>query len=217
MTKVKPSTLRLGIVEMGRLGEIALRVVAANLQAVLGIEVDFLGPHEVPENAYQAHRQQFDAGLILKHLSGCAFPKYPRILALTNLDLCIPILTYVFGEAEMGGRAAVVSGFRLRHNEDGTAVSIDRYYERLAKVALHEVAHTLSLYHCEESLCLMHFSSKVGQLDKLHILFCERCAFMLQTSLRNLAEEFASRHRKKPVKSDKQKAREARPGPSLRS
>jgi len=186
MTKTNPSAPRLGILEMGRLGEIAVRVVVANLQAVMGIAVDMLGPHEVPEKTYQSHRQQYDAGLILKYLTECSFPDHLKILALTNLDLCIPILTHVFGEAEMGGKVAVVSGFRLRQNEDATPVSMDRYYERLAKVALHEVAHTLSLYHCEDPQCLMHFSAKVELLDKLPILFCERCDFMLQSSLRNL-------------------------------
>ena len=189
MTKNNPSFPRLGILEMGRLGEMALRVVVANLQAVMGLHVDMLGPYEVPEQAYQDHRQQYDAGLILKYLSECPFPDHFKVLAVTNLDLCIPILTYVFGEAEMGGNVAVISGFRLRQNEDGAPVSVDRYYERLAKVALHEVAHTLSLYHCENTQCLMHFSAKVDQLDSLPILFCERCEFMLQSSLRNPALE----------------------------
>ncbi len=200
MTKANPSLLRMGIVEMGRLGEIAVRVVVANLQTVMGMRVDMLGPHEVPENTYQSHRQQYDAGLILKYLSELPFPDHFKVLALTNFDLCIPILTYVFGEAEMGGKVAVISGFRLRQNEDGTPVSMDRYYERLAKVALHEVAHTLSLYHCENPQCLMHFSAKVEQLDKLPILFCERCDFMLRGSLRNLALESGPAVRKSPPK-----------------
>lgn len=171
---------------MGRLGEIAERVVAANLQAVLGIPVDSLEPREIPKHAYQEHRHQFDAALILKHLKEPPFQDYLRIVALTNVDLCIPILTHVFGEAEMGGRVAVISGFRLRHNEDGSPVSLDRYYERLAKVALHEVAHTFSVYHCQIPKCLMRFSANVHQLDELEILFCERCDFMLRNTLRDL-------------------------------
>lgn len=181
---ISKSTRSLGLIQMGPLGEIAIRIVAANLQAILEIPVDILDPQDVPPHAFQPHRQQYDAGLILKHLSQLPFSSYFRIVALTSVDLCIPIFTYVFGEAEVGGKVAVVSDFRLRHNEDGTTAPPDRYYERLIKVALHEVAHTLSLYHCEEDGCLMHFSAKVHHLDQAKFFFCDRCEFILRENLR---------------------------------
>jgi archaemetzincin len=186
----------LGLIEMGRVGEVAVRVVAANLQTVLGIAVDILEPQDVPASAFQEHRQQYDAGLVLKHLLNYLLnhplhhlarmpdDRHLRILALTEVDLCIPILTYVFGEAEVGGKVAVVSSFRLRHNDDGTTVSLDKYYERLAKVALHEVAHTLSALHCDEPGCLMRFSAKVRHLDEIGIFFCDRCEFVVQQGVR---------------------------------
>jgi len=187
MKKVPEKTiLRLGLVEVGRIGEVAVRVVAANLQAVVGMPVDILDPRPLPAKTFQEHCHQYDAGLIVKALSELPFPQHSRILALTDVDLSIPILTYVFGEAEVGGKVAVVSGFRLRHNDDNTPAPFERYYERLAKVALHEVAHTLSLYHCETPGCLMQFTARVHQLDQLDILFCERCGFALRESLRIL-------------------------------
>lgn len=174
----------LGLVEMGRLGEVAVRVVAANLQALVGIPVDVLKPMDIPEKAYQESRQQYDAGLILKHLSRLSFSGYFRILALTTVDLCSPILTYVFGQAEVGGKAALVSNFRLRCNEGGAVVPFDRYCERLAKVSLHEVGHTLSLYHCDDRECVMHVCARPAQLDRLMISFCPRCEFMLRENLK---------------------------------
>ena len=36
-----------------------------------------------------------------------------RLLGITGLDLYIPILTFVFGEAQMGGPCAIVSYHRL--------------------------------------------------------------------------------------------------------
>lgn len=175
-----------GLIQMGTMGEVAVRVVAANLQTVLGVAVDILEPRELPPDTFVEHRKQYEAGLILKHLAQVPCAGYLRIIAVTNVDLCIPILTYVFGEAEVGGRVAVVSGYRLRHDDDGTQASLERYYERLAKVALHETAHTLSLYHCEAPNCLMHFSAKVQHLDEVEILFCDRCEFMLHEQLRRL-------------------------------
>jgi archaemetzincin len=186
MKKTPPkSTSSLGLIEMGRLGEVALRIVIANLQAVIGISVDVLKPLDVPREAFQQHRQQYDAGMVLKYLSGMTFP-HSRLLAITTVDLCNPILTYVYGEAELGGKTALVSNYRLRCNEDGAAMPLDRYYERLAKVSLHEVAHTLSLYHCEDRQCLMHFCAKSHQLDGVEISFCTRCEFMLHQNLNRI-------------------------------
>jgi archaemetzincin len=177
------STLHLGLIEMGRIGEFAIRVVAAHVQTLIGIPVDILGPHDIPREAFQHHRQQYDAGRIIKHLSGVPFPDHERILGLVTVDLCIPILTYVYGEAEVGGKVAVVSTFRLWQNDDGSPTSKERYYERLAKVALHEVAHTFSLYHCENRHCIMHFSPKIQELDQIVPSFCDRCSFMLRENL----------------------------------
>jgi archaemetzincin len=185
MKKTKSRTmLPLGVIPMGRLGDLAVHVVAAHLQTFMEIPVDILEPREVPEDAFQHHRQQFDAGTILKYLADLPFPRHSRIVGLTNVDLCIPILTHVFGEAEVGGRVAVVSNFRLRKNDDGTNVPMEHYYERLAKVALHEVGHTLSIYHCDDSRCVMAYSPKVHHLDKVELFFCERCKFILRENFK---------------------------------
>lgn len=172
------------LVEMGRFTDLAVRVVAANLQALLGIRVDIRDPLDVPLKAFQERRGQYDAGFVLKHLSESSFPQCLRVLALTTVDLCSPILTYVYGEAELGGRIAIVSNFRLRHDVDGGAAPADRYYERLVKVALHEVGHTFSLYHCDAPKCIMQFSPQIHDLDDLDIHFCERCEFVLRNAIK---------------------------------
>ena len=114
-----------------------------------------------------------------------SFPHHPRVLAITDMDLCAPIFTYVFGEAELGLKLAIVSDFRLKDGEDGTPAPISVHYERLAKVALHEIAHTLSLYHCENPKCLMQVSPLVRNLDEVDIWFCERCSFVLRLNMKD--------------------------------
>ena len=178
----------IGVVPLGVVGEVAVHIVVANLQTVLGVPVDILAFREVPARAFQPQRQQYDAGLIIEHLARLSLDRYSRLLALTHVDLCIPILTHVFGEAELGGGVAVVSDFRLRHNDDGSPAPVAEYYERLVKVALHEVAHTLSLYHCQTPRCLMNFSPAVGHLDQLSILFCDRCKYQLHKSFEAIRE-----------------------------
>lgn len=182
----KPPALSIGLIKMGRMPQTVLRVIAANIQVLLEAPVEMLPEMVIPEEAFQRHRGQYDAGLVLKYLARCSFPHYSRLLAITDVDLCTPIHTFVFGEAELGLKLAIVSDFRLKHREDGIMAPEGTYYERLAKVALHELAHTFSLYHCETPKCLMRFSYGLSHLDELDIFFCERCSFALRQSLRNL-------------------------------
>lgn len=187
MRETAPDAARsVGVVEIGHLGSLSVRIVAANLQAILGVPVDVLASVEVPRDAFRPHRHQYDAAAILQFLDRLEYPHHPRLLGLTSVDLCIPILTHVFGEAQLGGRVAVASSYRLRHHPDGTTAPVERYYERLAKVALHEMGHTLSAYHCDHPRCLMRYCPKVQQLDALHLSFCGDCAFILRRSLREL-------------------------------
>jgi archaemetzincin len=179
-----------GLIEMGYLGEIAVRVVAANLQTILDLPVEILEPAVIPRESFQPQRQQYDAGLIVKYLARLPLASHPRILGLTVFDLCLPILTYVYGEAEVGGRAAVISNFRLRQNEDGSTAPPEIYFERLAKVAVHEMAHTLALHHCENAKYLMHFAARLKHLDQIPLLFCDHCEFALRMNRKEILHDF---------------------------
>jgi archaemetzincin len=176
----------IGLTKIGRVSQTALRVIAANLQALLETPVEMLPEIAIPEAAFQCRRGQYDAGFVLKHLARFSFPHHSRLLAITDVDLCTPILTFVFGLSELGLRLAIVSDFRLKYMEDGVMAPEDTYYERLAKVALHEIAHTFSLYHCETPKCLMRYSYGLSHLDELDVFFCERCSFALRQNMRNL-------------------------------
>jgi len=181
-----PPAPAIALIKMGRIPQAVLRVIAANIQAVLGMPVDMLPEMAIPEEAFQRHRDQYDAGLVLKHLAGFSFPHHARVLGVTDVDLCTPILTFVFGEAELGLSLAIISDFRLKTMEPGMVAAEGVYYERLAKVALHEIAHTFSLYHCETPKCLMQYSRGLRHLDELDIFLCERCSFMLRQTMKTL-------------------------------
>ena len=172
-----------GVVRLGTVGEAVLNIVAANTQEILHVPVDILPARQSPEFAYSDMRKQYHAALILKKLAESRRP-HPRILALVSVDLFIPVLTHVFGEAQMGGRAAVVSLHRLRQKEEGSRASLDTFYERAVKVAIHELAHTFDLVHCSQDECIMRFSSGLHDLDELPLFFCEYCEAFLEEAYR---------------------------------
>jgi len=175
---------------MGRVPAMACAVVAANLQAVLGLPTDVVATQAPPPEAHLRARGQHDAAPILTALRGEALPPRVRV-GVTALDLCLPILTFVYGEALVGGRVAVVStarlGPRLGQSPAGSPENPGRLLERLAKVALHETAHALGLGHCRADGCLMVFSAGLDVLDSLGLVFCPACERQLVAGRQSLS------------------------------
>lgn len=177
------------VVPLGRVPTVAGQVVAAHLQAVLGLSTRVTGRREIPPPARIQARAQLDATPILTALAQDLAPFRLRV-GVTAQDLCLPILTYVFGEALVGGRVAVVSAARLAAPTAGAEVgpggAPGRGLERLAKVALHEAAHALGVAHCREPGCLMVFSAGLKHLDRLYPQFCSACELRLSELRRGL-------------------------------
>ncbi|MFO7785542.1 MAG: hypothetical protein ACQET7_05045 [Thermodesulfobacteriota bacterium] len=175
---VDPSVRHVEIVPLGDVDGVAISVVAANLQAIMGLPADLLPAVPVPDFALIPSRRQYNALPVLGMLEEGASGDALRLGVMSG-DLCLPIFSYVLGEAQVQGRAAVISIHRLKGNQDGTAAAPARVYERLAKVALHETAHVLGLTHCREEGCLMRFSLGAEHIDELSMAFCPECKLRL--------------------------------------
>jgi archaemetzincin len=125
--------------------------------------------------AYEQKRNQYYSTAILKHLLGVGPPK-DRILGVTELDLFVPVLTFVFGEAQLAGRAALVSTHRLTEEFYGLPRQFETFRQRLVKEAVHELGHTFGLRHCSDWRCVMTSSNGVERLDIKSADFCTSCA-----------------------------------------
>lgn len=124
--------------------------------------------------AFEPTRRQYYSTLVLKAL-GVAGLDATRVLAVTELDLFVPILTFVFGEAQVGGSTALVSLHRLRDEFYGLPPNPAALKARLAKEAVHELGHTFGLRHCQEWRCVMASTHAVERLDVKGAEFCPRC------------------------------------------
>ena len=161
------------LIPLGPVPGMIVSIVAANIQGLLGLAVDIRAAGPEPDYAYLPIRRQYDAARIIETLAAAAGGA-PLKLGLVQKDLCLPILTYVYGESQLGGKAAVVSLHRLMH------ASRPLIYRRAVKVSLHEVGHLLGLAHCREIDCLMRFSKQLEQLDRLPITFCSACRYEIE-------------------------------------
>ena len=128
-----------------------------------------------PEFAFHAERQQYHSSEILARMQSLVGPETWRLIALTERDLYIPILTFVFGEAQIGGPCAVVSAHRLTQEFYGLQPDRDLLRERLLKESVHEIGHTLQLTHCDDYRCAMASSHAVEWIDLKDNTLCPHC------------------------------------------
>jgi archaemetzincin len=103
-------------------------------------------------------------------------------VAIVDVDLFIPILTFVFGEAQLNGTAAVVSTHRLADHYYGLPRNDSLTLVRLEKEIVHELGHTFGLYHCRHFECVMRSSPAVEEIDIKSVHPCPACAAVLKTT-----------------------------------
>jgi len=125
--------------------------------------------------AIHAERQQYHSSEILAAMQRHVQRDTWKLLGVTSHDLYIPILTFVFGEAQVGGTSAVVSYHRLKQQFYGLPEDVDLLANRLLIESVHELGHTLRLTHCEDYRCAMAASHAVEWIDLKDSGYCESC------------------------------------------
>ena len=120
-------------------------------------------------------RKQYNSSLILRQLIAAPPADAYKILGITAVDLFIPILTYVFGEAQLDGIGAVVSLHRLNNQFYGLPEDNGLMHDRLLKEAVHELGHTFGLLHCFQPGCVLNASTYVEDIDQKSIELCSVC------------------------------------------
>ena len=131
------------------------------------------------EFAYDAGRRQYGSIPVLEMLVRIAPPDALKLLVVTERDLFIPVLTFVFGHAQLGGRVGMISLARLRQEFYGLPPDRDVFLARTVKEALHETGHMFGLMHCADRACAMSLATNVRQIDVKQASFCAGCAARL--------------------------------------
>jgi archaemetzincin len=157
----------------------AMERLLPSLSSAMGVECS-LSPWQLdPAFAYDTRRNQFYSTAIVKTLA--SLPE--RTLGVTAVDLFVPVLSFVFGEAQLGGKAALVSICRLQQEFYGLPPNDNLLADRLLKEAVHELGHTYSLRHCEDWQCAMSSSHAVEKIDVKTTALCERCRSVVTSHL----------------------------------
>jgi len=122
---------------------------------------------------YNAERKQYLSSNMLASLGKAE--REERVVGIADVDLYVPRLNFVFGEADIVSGAAIVSLYRLRQEYYGLAPDEALFLERATKEIVHELGHTFGLGHCPNSKCVMHFSNSLADTDLKGASCCGSC------------------------------------------
>ncbi|MDH3237990.1 MAG: archaemetzincin family Zn-dependent metalloprotease [Deltaproteobacteria bacterium] len=160
---------------VGMLPDAMLRKLRDHLRDYLSLPVRVTRNMPVPEGSYERNRNQYNSTRILREILTETPADAIKIVGIIDKDLCIPILTFVFGEAQLGGMASIVSIARLRQEFHGLSPNEGILFERLVKEALHELGHNFGLIHCNDRECIMYLSNTVRDVDRKKTTYCGSC------------------------------------------
>lgn len=124
---------------------------------------------------YDPVRRQYNGTKLLKEVDSLYSSDTDKTIGLFNVDLFIPILTYIFGQAYLDGRAGIASLYRLSNERYGMRPDDKFILERFKKEVIHELGHTFGLIHCHVPSCVMRSSTYVEDIDQKSAVICARC------------------------------------------
>src|SRR6185369_18046556 len=102
------------IVPVGAIDQNLLEYLALTLPDRFGGRCVEMSLNLNPKESYDRRRRQYHSTLLLNRLRQAGTADGAKILGVTDFDLFIPVFTFVFGEAQVGGCAALISTRRLR-------------------------------------------------------------------------------------------------------
>ncbi len=181
LTSQTPNNI--AIVPIGSFDLELIEIIISRIENIFGVSSEILPLLNDLSFALDHKRKQYHSTPILEKLAAKSPPNAIKILALCHVDLFIPILTHVYGEAQIGGKACIISTHRL--NEGRSHLNLrEPYLSRIVKEAVHELGHTFTLRHCKDPGCLMHYCRSEGDVDRKTDELCRYCSILLGDELK---------------------------------
>jgi archaemetzincin len=163
------------IVAVGKVDLDILRNIANALAEIFHCKVELGREIPIPHDSYNSKRRQCHSTIILRKIRTIKPKDFERILGVTDVDLYVPELNFVFGEADISSGVTVISLTRLRQEFYGLHPDRRLFLERAIKEAVHEIGHTCGLNHCSNPKCIMYFSNSIKDTDIKGPGFCNVC------------------------------------------
>jgi len=157
--------------------------ISREVSRIYGYPTEFMPLLQDVDFAFDAGRNQYYSTKILEKLAIKAPSRALKTLAITPVDLFIPVLTHVYGEAQLGGRTCIISVYRLKEGLPAMNAQ-EVFLQRVVKEAIHELGHTFNLRHCPDHTCLMHYCRSERDVDRKSNELCRHCKVLLEDELK---------------------------------
>jgi archaemetzincin len=163
------------LISFGYFGKEILEKAAETVSQEFICPVSIKEGHLDLSEFYDPARRQYNGNNLLKEVDSFSFPDSIKTLGIFNIDLFIPILTFIFGQAFLGGRTGIASMYRLDNERYGMVGDNQILLDRFSKEVIHELGHTFGLIHCPNPTCVMRSSTYVEDIDQKSQNLCFRC------------------------------------------
>jgi archaemetzincin len=124
---------------------------------------------QLREESHDSLRRQYTSSKIIGKMRALRTAKSGLILGVADVDLFVPELNFVFGEADTYSDVVIISLSRLRQEFYGLQPDRKLLRERVVKEAIHELGHACGLDHCDSPYCVMYFSNSIDGTFKLKL------------------------------------------------
>jgi archaemetzincin len=167
------------LISFGYFGQELLEMIAPDISREFSYPVRAKSGNLDLSEFYDPARKQYNGTELLNKIDLEFATDYSKTLGLFNIDLFIPILTYIFGQAFLGGRMGIASIYRLSNERYGIKANGKILVERFRKEAIHELGHMFGLIHCNDPVCVMRSSTYVEDIDQKNHSLCAKCRMQL--------------------------------------
>jgi archaemetzincin len=167
------------LISFGYFEKELLEMVVNDVEREFSLPVKIQDGHLDLSEFYDSARRQYDGNKLIKEIDFRFASDTVKILGIFNVDLFIPILTYIFGQAFLNGRAGIASVYRLNNERYGIKANGQIFVDRIRKEVIHELGHTFGLIHCKNPDCVMRSSTYVEDIDQKSHHLCNQCRLNL--------------------------------------
>lgn len=170
------------LLPIGHVEPSTLELVRRPLESVYGRKTEVGAPLPVPKYAYNPTREQFHSSAILKRVETARVPDWDAAIGITEADLFVPEVPFIFGEADRSTRSALISLRRLRPEAGPADMRREILARRFVSEVIHQIGLIRGLAHCPNNRCVMYFAAAVNEIDKRGSALCANCRKRLVAS-----------------------------------
>ncbi len=170
------------ILPIGTVDEDLVRAAIPMVTQTFGNSVSIAKALPVPKYAYNPSREQYHSAAILKRVEGMCASDWAAAIGVADVDLFVPEVPFIFGEADRSTRSAVISLVRLRPDMGSPDTRRELMIKRVSSEVTHQMGLIRGLAHCPNNRCVMFQSGTIQDTDKKGLQLCANCRKRLTAS-----------------------------------